>query len=306
MTTLDERASELCAAPAGCAFLLVVEESGLSPAAAAEPTAAAQIAAVAVAEISVWHGAHERVVAMALEHGPRLLDLARAVLTAPAALHWFGPLDRHAQQWATASAMAGAVPMPRAPARIPTRWERYAHKPDWGLWTSTILGSSGATSFLEGVAFGAGDLGLFRDDFAPAIARFRLDVAPAARVFEIDGPLDWHRLCLRYPAAYDEGQIVPDWSAVAAEWDGVHLSLGGLLTSEQVRREAEGGWTMHWGWDAEQTVWLRDVFDAIERLPDLRALPDAPPDWLTWPTALWIKPGPDTWPWLVSISPGGG
>jgi hypothetical protein len=113
----------------------------------------------------------------------------------------------------------------------------------------------------------------------PPWASWRLQVPHSARIFEIDGPLAWHDLCLRYPAkgirdrsrpdfSGDDGQLVPNWSAVAADWDAVHLTFGGLLTSEQVRIESAAGWTYHWDWDAEQTMWLRWLFTASERMPD--------------------------------------
>ena len=75
-----------------------------------------------------------------------------------------------------------------------------------------------------------------------------------ARVFEINGPSDWHGLCVRYQArGTEDDRLVPNWGAVSEEWDGVHLSLGGLLTTEQGRYESPAGWTMLESWHAEQT-----------------------------------------------------
>lgn len=56
--------------------------------------------------------------------------------------------------------------------------------------------------------------------------------------------------------------------AVAEEWDGVHLSIGGLLTAEQNRYESSAGWTMLSFWHAEQTFWLRALKTETERQPD--------------------------------------
>ena len=61
---------------------------------------------------------------------------------------------------------------------------------------------------------------------------YDLEVSPDARLFEVDGPPACHRLCTRYPAQGENGQLVPFRSAGAREWDAVHLTLGGLLTSE--------------------------------------------------------------------------
>ena len=61
---------------------------------------------------------------------------------------------------------------------------------------------------------------------------------------------------------------MPDWGAVSEDWDGVHLSIGGLLTAEQVRYESREGWSMLDFWQAEQTFWLRSLDTVSRRLPD--------------------------------------
>ena len=48
----------------------------------------------------------------------------------------------------------------------------------------------------------------------------------------------------------------------------MHLSLGGLLSCEQNRRESAEGWSMHEAWHAETTHWLRAVDAVCERMPD--------------------------------------
>ena len=65
---------------------------------------------------------------------------------------------------------------------------------------------------------------------------------------------------------------MPNWGAVAEEWDGVHLSFGGLLTTEQNRHESISRWKYGWAmldaWHAEQTYWLRPLKTESERQPD--------------------------------------
>ena len=85
--------------------------------------------------------------------------------------------------------------------------------------------------------------------------------APVIRLREVtDGPPDpeW---------------LVPDWGAAAEDWDGVHLSLGGLLTAEQVRYQSEDGISMLNFWQAEQTYWLRGFVSNARRLPDHEGRP---------------------------------
>ena len=56
-------------------------------------------------------------------------------------------------------------------------------------------------------------------------------------------------------------RLVPDWAAVAADYDGVHLSWGGFLTAEGYVSDLDGGdVTMLRYWFSERTLWLRDVF----------------------------------------------
>ena len=74
---------------------------------------------------------------------------------------------------------------------------------------------------------------------------------------------------VRYPARDEDGRIVPHWSAVASDFDAVHLTLGGLLTTEQVRIDSPSGWSQHDGWDFEQALWLHWKFTRAERLRDV-------------------------------------
>ena len=61
--------------------------------------------------------------------------------------------------------------------------------------------------------------------------------------------------------------VAPDWVAVRREWDGVHLSFGGLLAASLVPLGRAGERTALWTWECEQTCWLRDVFAARADLP---------------------------------------
>jgi hypothetical protein len=71
-----------------------------------------------------------------------------------------------------------------------------------------------------------------------------LVLAENARVFEIDEPGAWQRLVTDYPGTatapyrhtwawtgWDGEWLVPRWPAVAADWDGVHLSVAGYLST---------------------------------------------------------------------------
>jgi hypothetical protein len=129
----------------------------------------------------------------------------------------------------------------------------------------------------------------------PGTSRWHLPVEREARVWTIDRPLDWVQLVEAYPKVatrpHDgwelpgpnqhrrqlaglgtepgqravrtriDRQVLPDWDGVAADYDGVHLSWAGFVTSEgYVSDLPSGGVTMLRYWGSERTVWLRDVF----------------------------------------------
>lgn len=72
MRDLDARVDALCTVPAGCGFLLTIEDSGLPPAVAARPGVSVYAAAIAQSAINPFQPDHDRVVATVLAEGPRL------------------------------------------------------------------------------------------------------------------------------------------------------------------------------------------------------------------------------------------
>ncbi|MGU3645407.1 hypothetical protein ACLBXX_10605 [Microbacterium sp. C23T] len=98
-----------------------------------------------------------------------------------------------------------------------------------------------------------------------------VDVYPA-RVVEIDGPEDWARLCAQHPldvtasrrqdwyrvTGLDRRWIIPDWVAVAAEADAVHLSVAGYLSTATRLIEVDGDRaSVLAGWNPDETFWFR-------------------------------------------------
>jgi hypothetical protein len=144
------------------------------------------------------------------------------------------------------------------------------------------------------------------------IARWLLPAQPGARVWTIDRSDDWVRLVERYPKVATEPhsgwelpgpnqhrgdvsslldvvgqhgvrasivrQVLPDWRAVATDFDCVHLTWAGYLTSEgYIADMAGGGVTMLRYWFSERTLWLNDVFGEPVFL-DFLAQDDNPAD----------------------------
>lgn len=99
-------------------------------------------------------------------------------------------------------------------------------------------------------------------------------VPPDAAVHEIDGPEAWAWLCRRFPLEVTAGRrhdwfratgrdgrwVIPDWSAVAREFDAVHLTAAGYLTTAGLAVPVEDGLaSVLAGWDPDATVWLTDT-----------------------------------------------
>jgi hypothetical protein len=56
--------------------------------------------------------------------------------------------------------------------------------------------------------------------------------------------------------------VLPDWAAVRGDYDGVHLSWAGFMTTEgRVTELGDGSVTMLRYWGSERTLWLADVFE---------------------------------------------
>ena len=211
-----------------------------------------------------WHGYQKQAEAL-LASGASLRRFAEDLLHAPGATTWFADLDRKQQEWIASIGLA--------PSESEFHPDLHAYgagitKPRRAFWTSTSLGES-SSGWLHYLRWG-------EDRREPPYDRWRLEVLPEARIYEVHGPRAWQALCLSYPApsrlAYPietpAALIEPNWQAVAQDWDGIHLSTGGLLTTERVRWGRPDAQTHLYGWAVESTVWLHWVFGRIERLPD--------------------------------------
>lgn len=299
----DERISLFCSGPAGCAFMLIVEQNELSPESAVTPDVAYTVAALAIDAVRKWQGDYDEVVAHVRAHGPRLDHLARLLLSQPGAGWWFAPVDRMAQMWIGDHGRPLDLDAIVLPIEAPTVLERHAQSALGGLRTATVVGQ--VTAKLISLREGMGDYAS-----QPPYTRYLLHAAATARVFEVNGPADWHSLCTTFPVVEPNGQLVPDWSAVARGWDAVHLTLGGLLTAQQVQVREGQYWTEQDGWYSEQTLWLRDQFEYVERWPDLIDIPPAPIDiapWWYWGPTWNDDPKPwRTQLWAIEVDPGEG
>lgn len=93
-----------------------------------------------------------------------------------------------------------------------------------------------------------------------------------AVVYEIHTAQDWGELVARYPLAVtkarrhdwwrttgeDHPWTIPDYPAVAADYDAIHLTVGGYLSAAGRAIQAGSGHTVLAGWNPDETWWPTD------------------------------------------------
>jgi hypothetical protein len=189
---------------------------------------------------------------------PSLRTLSEQLLKEPSTRRWLGAVDRTRQLWIGSSEGRKADFPSHRPSSISSQ---YSQQPDNWFYSFTDYG--GRTAFHSLLAHEATD---WQIDYPIPQASF---VAQSkAIIFEIRGPGDWYSLCTKYGVQKliddppgTRGEMVPDWEAVSRDWDGVHLTFGGFLTSYLVTTEGSGGWARLWSWESERTLWLRPSFE---------------------------------------------
>ena len=74
--------------------------------------------------------------------------------------------------------------------------------------------------------------------------------------------------------------LIPDYAAVAADWDAVHVTVAGYLTTAGIAIPADdGACTILAGWDPDATWWLNDVLSLTSPPEDWREDDQAPFGW---------------------------
>ena len=260
--------------PLGCAFLRHAAASNLSPAEIVTPQNSWYLAAFASDDVKIWRNNYQENREKMLDLGPQNRDLAISIVEHASNSHWFKPLDvtsqMHLPRYDQKPTQANfTTPRPEL-----NSWERYAEKIEGYMFTHTYI--DGGASIYVATDEHAGDIDT---EQKPPYKSWLLTTESNIRVFEVEDANGWHSLCARYPTegsntsdspdfSMDPGRIVPNWHAVAKDWDAVHVSFGAMLLADQVRVESEAGWTYHWTWQIEQTLWLRWAFAAVEPLPE--------------------------------------
>lgn len=242
-----------------------------------------------------------------------LRPVAEAVVAAaraPDMRWWTAPVDRGGQRY-TQFLGRHELPEPRlsgaaelagawlADARVdkrsaPGRPEEDS-VPYGGQWWSGPALSRVPVTTRALPALGAARLALTEGGFGWRSARC-WPVVPQDRagVYEVRDPGSWAELVGRYPLDVSESRhhdwrrvtgwacrwLIPDYAAVAADWDAVHVCVAGYLTTAGIAIPVgDGASTMLAGWDPDATWWLTDVLSLAGAPQDWRADRQAPLGW---------------------------
>jgi hypothetical protein len=220
-----------------------------------------------------------------------LRTIAARVAESAGCRWWWSGMDRSAQRYVEwdgpeepAPELGGAAEMLRRvdaeAIECERRMSRDRHRPAGtgmaGHWWS--FPSLGPISTTRGLGrLGAVLLAGREDGHGETEAIVRpVGLAANARVFEIDGPGAWQRLVTGYPrtatatyrhtwawTGWDGEWLVPRWPAVAADWDGVYLSVAGYLSTAGRLLPAGSARTLLAGWNPDETYWLADVIASL-------------------------------------------
>ena len=232
MANHDARAEDLLNSLVGCAFLVMLDETGLSPEDLGDPKVSLRLAAIS-AEYVYTHN---------LDYAARASELptlarekaarARAVIEHPDTSWWFDSIDLQAQAWLsveTPDKLISAMPPDTIAWHRPQNpsgpWERYAQKPLGNQVSSTQYGPH-LTSELMAKDERVSD---YISEFP--LAWWSMRFLEEVRVAEIHGPSDWHDLCVRYPTKDRYGRLAVCPRNTVSESMGVksyeHLVDGG-------------------------------------------------------------------------------
>lgn len=249
----------------------------------------------AVSNARYWQEPDETDVVLAYDEVlSALTPIAQSLLAATATDWWRDGIDlprQHYVQWLDEPATSPPRPAGDSLARwraTAAREEQEAAKlprdADFsGTWWSTPSGFDLVHTSRSRRWLGAMQLLLTEDDLGWRQARvWPIEPMADARVFAITGPQTWATLVETYPlrvtrsrlhdwrrtTATDTEWFIPDWAAVADDYDGVHLSVYGYLTAPGTAIGLREGATVLAGWSPDTTFWLSDVLATGEEPVD--------------------------------------
>ena len=270
MNAAITRAKALLGSPAGCAVLLdIASNPDLPLDRFAEPLTSFWLTSSAMDWCDIHHESNAQ--ALALMAAQDKLELALRITEHPDFAWWYEPFDPTAQIWVSPQWPGHRRLFPDAYARFaPESWRsptRRGSAPSPAAQVSSTLRGNTTSQITAYALYSADHVAGF------PLPAWRLAFRELPRVLEINQPSDWHNLCLQCPDQASDGRLIPNWQTASEEWDGVHITIGGVLSCEQNRFEQNGEFSeMRWI-HTEATYWLKRLDVTGTRLPDFEREP---------------------------------
>lgn len=269
-----------------------IAEVDVTGSALTDETALLDALAVSTSAARYWQGPDEEDALLSTSHLRAALEpLAHQICESASTAWWWSPTALDSQQyvqWTDESpleppALSGSVErldLWRAnevsDEHRATRRPKAVNAPFSGEWWSTPALARLITSSRSRPDLGALALMLTED----ALSYHRADVWPLrptmrCRIYEITGPTAWTQLVAQYPmdvtlsrrhdwwraTAHDGSWSIPDWAAVASDFDAVHLTVTGYLTTAGRALAVGDSASLLAGWAPDETYWLSDVLE---------------------------------------------
>ncbi|MGW6375570.1 hypothetical protein ACWFRB_05825 [Rhodococcus sp. NPDC055112] len=274
-----ERIDQLCTSPGGGVLLGRLADGVHTLAELADPVRGPDALSESVDELRPWWDGHRALIRDALRRAGELRELAAQVVQVAESAGWWASLDRDSQVWLKPyDGLEFPVESSFRTPREVGGFDRYAQRPLHRIATSTLTTRSTPVGGWSAHHACASARNADWVDGYEAHTR-TVRISPDARVAEIGSAQDWHDLVSRFGVAdpmsgshdpVSDGEpwgandgLVPNWQAIASEYDGVHVTAWAFLTATQVRVASAAGWTEAWAFAGEETTWLRWAFDEV-------------------------------------------
>jgi len=211
-----------------------------------------------------WYPAVLSVRQLLLSRATRYEVAAEQLSRASGAAWWWSDANRGAQVMLTATATPPDV------RELARQCEESLDDPSWhlplGVVTSTALPGLPATELANPDSVTRGG----------TIHCWTTHLPGSTRIYDVHTPSDWIRLCEEHPrtkALPDAWRrwgidapfaLWPDWRSAATEWDAIHISMAGLLTTVGLPiGQGLHAALLEGEVDTELTTWLHPRFDGF-------------------------------------------
>jgi len=222
--------------------------------------------------------------------GTALRPVAEALVASPASSWWWHAFDSERQ-------VAICSPLGKSPPRGSdvTRYSRLAMQsvmkyrprlsdafsPATGIWSSVPRSREALRTCLNPPnQLPPTDVFLGEDPLDGGFTVWSCVLVPEARVYEINTPGDWKNLVENYSMVESVGYrpdfervsgitgpwVIPNWLAVAEEWDALYVSIEGFLSSNGLVQEVSSGYSMLSGSIPCEVSWFRDQLCEVSQM----------------------------------------